>query len=893
MASSTPRKILATSALPYANGPIHLGHMVEYIQTDIWVRFQKMRGHECTYVCADDTHGTPIMLRAQQEGITPEQLIARIGVEHQRDFADFGIGFDNYYSTHSPENRELAELIYTRLRDGGHIARRTIKQAYDPVKNMFLPDRFIKGECPKCGAKDQYGDSCEVCGATYSPTELKNAVSVVSGATPVEKESEHYFFKLGDFENVLRAWLFPREHKDARDMHVQPEVANKLDEWFSAGLQDWDISRDAPYFGFEIPGAPGKFFYVWLDAPIGYMASFKNFCAQRGLNFDEYWGNDSKAELYHFIGKDILYFHALFWPAMLSGANFRTPSAVYAHGFLTVDGAKMSKSRGTFIMARTYLDQLNPEYLRYYFAYKLGPGVDDLDLNFDDFTQRVNADLVGKVVNIASRCAGFINKQFGGVLASTLPRVDPAVYAKDVGDKQAEIEREQRGPSQGFTMHASGHVGLPGDDLKDILGWFRSHQYPIAEAYEGREYSRAMRLIMSLADIANRYIDDKKPWALAKQAGKEDEIHAVCSVGLNLFRVLMTYLKPVLPGMAARSEAFLNIAPLTWTDAATPLLAHTINAFTPLMTRVEARQIEAVLKASSTTLAQTPSPGPAGHPLPAGEGLLPSPAGRGAGGEGVSVANKSRTSRLPQQLLEYARELRGRQTDAEQLMWGLLRDRRVHDAKFRRQHPVEANGQRFILDFFCNEARLAVELDGGQHAEQARRDDSRTATLETLGIKVLRFWNNDVLANTLPVLESLWNELEERLPVKPPSQAQTPSPPAPLPGGEGFITIDDFNKVDLRIARIVKAQHVEGADKLLQLTVDLGDGKTRNIFAGIRSAYEPKDLVGRHTVVVANLAPRKMKFGVSEGMVLAVGPGGKELWILSPDSGAQPGMRVK
>jgi methionyl-tRNA synthetase len=624
------------------------------------------------------------MLRAQQEGITPEHLIERMSAEHQRDFADFGIGFDNYYSTHSPENRELAELIYTRLRDGGHIARRNIKQAFDPVKNMFLPDRFIKGECPKCGAKDQYGDSCEVCGATYSPIELKNAVSAISGATPVEKESEHYFFKLGDFEDVLREWLFP---DITQPRHVQAEVANKLDEWFSAGLQDWDISRDAPYFGFEIPGAPGKYFYVWLDAPIGYMASFKNLCARLNLNFDDYWGKDAKTELYHFIGKDILYFHALFWPAMLAGSGFRTPTSVFAHGFLTVNGAKMSKSRGTFIMARSYLDHLNPEYLRYYFAYKLGPGVDDLDLNFDDFTQRVNADLVGKVVNIASRCAGFINKQFDGRLSPT--NVEPELYKK-----------------------------------------FAAASDAIARVYEEREYARAMREIMALADIANQYIDEKKPWALAKHAGKESEVHTVCSVGLNLFRVLMTYLKPVLPRMAQQAESFLNIAPLAWSDIGRELLNHKINAFTPLMTRVEAKQIDAVLKA--------PSPGPAGHSLPGGEGTPPS-----------------------------------------------------------------------------------------------------------------------------------------------------------LPAGEGCISIEDFNKIDLRIARIVKAQHVEGADKLLQLTVDLGEGKPRNIFAGIRSAYTPAQLEGRYTVVVANLAPRKMKFGVSEGMVLAAGPGGKELWILAPDAGAQPGMRVK
>jgi methionyl-tRNA synthetase len=678
------RRILVTSALPYANGAIHVGHLVEYIQTDIWVRFQKLRGHECWYVCADDTHGTPIMLRAQKEGITPEQLIERMGAEHQRDFADFNIGFDNYYSTHSAENRAFAETIYARLRDAGHIAKRTIQQAYDPVKQMFLPDRFIKGECPRCGAKDQYGDNCEACGATYAATELKNAVSVLSGVPPVEKASEHYFFKLGDFEGVLRAWLFP---DITQTRHVQPEVANKLDEWFAAGLQDWDISRDAPYFGFEIPDAPGKFFYVWLVAPIGYMASFQNLCAQKGLKFDDFWGKDSTAELYHFIGKDILYFHALFWPAMLSGAGFRLPTAVNAHGFLTVNGQKMSKSRGTFINARTWLNYLNPEYLRYYFAAKLGARLEDIDLNLDDFSARINSNLVGKYVNIAARAAGFITQQFGGKLAATCAR--------------PELLRELQNAAQTIASH-----------------------------YENREFAEAVREIMALADKANAFVDEMKPWVLAKDPEQKELLHQVCTTSLNLFRLLTIYLKPVLPKLAAEVEKFLNVAPLVWNDSATLLTDHAINPYQHLAARIDPTQVAALLQEAKESLAMNA------------------------------------------------------------------------------EHPAAP-------------AASAIE------------------------------------------------------PIKP------------------EISIDDFGKVDLRIAKIVSAGYVDGADKLLQLTVDLGEGKTRNIFAGIRSAYDPKQLEGRLTVVVANLAPRKMKFGLSEGMVLAAGPGGKELWILAPDSGAQPGMRVK
>ena len=671
------RKILVTSALPYANGPIHLGHMVEYIQTDIWVRFQKLRGHQCIYVCADDAHGTPIMLRAQQDGISPEQLIERIGAEHRADFADFLVQFDNYYSTHSPENRHFAELIYHRLNEGGHIAQRIITQAYDPIKQLFLPDRFIKGECPRCGAADQYGDSCEVCGATYSPTDLKNPRSMLSGTVPIEKESLHYFFKLGDFEDMLKSWV--------RGGHVQEQMANKLEEWFKAGLAEWDISRDAPYWGFEIPDAPGKYFYVWLDAPIGYMASFKNYCARTGLDFDEFWRYDSGAELYHFIGKDIAYFHTLFWPAMLDGAGFRKPSAVFCHGFLTVNGQKMSKSRGTYIKARTYLEHLRPEYLRYYFATKLNDRIDDLDLNLEDFQQRVNSDLVGKLVNIASRSAGFISRRFAGRLAASL--AEPELYQDFVTAGEA-----------------------------------------ITQAYERREFSRAMREIMALADRANQYIDERKPWVLAKQSGQDEQVQAVCSMGLNLFRLLLIYLKPVLPQVAAQVEAFLQIPPLRWDDLQQPLLDHVIAPFKPLLQRVEAGQIAAMLAASQEDLAAT------------------------------------RTETGP----------------------------------------------------------------SGMLASQ---------------------------------------------PLAPP------------------ITLDEFMRVDLRVARIIEAAAVEGADKLVQLTLDLG-GETRRVFAGIKAAYRPEDLQGRLTVMAANLVPRKMRFGVSEGMVLAANSD-SGIYLLGVDTGAEPGMRVK
>jgi methionyl-tRNA synthetase len=674
--SEAPRKILVTSALPYANGPIHLGHLLEYIQTDIWVRFQKLRGEQCLYVCADDAHGTAIMLKAEEKGITPEQQIEQVKAEHERDFAAFQIRFDNYYSTHSPENKALSEMIFQRNKDAGYILEKTITQLYDPEKGMFLADRFVRGTCPKCKTADQYGDNCEACGATYSPSELIDPYSAVSGATPVEKETTQLFFDLPKFEPLLREWT--------RSGSLQEGVANKLQEWME-DLQPWDISREAPYFGFEIPGYPGKYFYVWMDAPVGYMASFQNLCEREGIDFDDYWKADSDAELYHFIGKDIINFHGLFWPAMLDGAGLRKPTAIFSHGFVTVNGAKMSKSRGTFIMARTYLDHLDPEYLRYYFAAKLNSRVDDFDLNLEDFAQRVNTDLVGKVVNIASRTGNFV-KKFGGRLGDDL---DNPLLAREAQEAASRI----------------------------------------AAFYEQREFSKAMREIMSLADHANGYIADKAPWSLVKEDGKEQEVLAICTTALNVFRLLVLYLKPVLPGLAERAEAFLDIPPLTWADAGTLLLDHPINKFKPLLSRVDMAHIEAMLADSRDT------------------------------------------------------------------------------------NPAASAGEAAVQD------------------TSEEEDDT--------------------------------------------------------------ITIDDFLKVKLRAARIAKAAPVEGADKLLQLTLDVGELGERNVFAGIKSKYRPEDLEGRMVVLVANLAPRKMKFGVSEGMVLAAGPGGDDIFLLSPDNGAQPGMEVR
>ncbi|HAU4896497.1 methionine--tRNA ligase [Aeromonas hydrophila] len=676
--ATDPRTMLVTCALPYANGSIHLGHMLEHIQADIWVRYQRMRGHQVHFVCADDAHGTPIMLKAQQLGITPEEMIAAVSKEHQADFAGFNISFDNYHSTHSNENRELAELIYGRLQAGGKIKSRTISQLFDPEKSMFLPDRFVKGTCPKCKSPEQYGDNCDSCGATYSPTELIDPKSAVSGATPVMKDSEHFFFDLPQFEKWLAEWV-------RGSGAIQEEMANKMQEWFESGLQQWDITRDAPYFGFEIPGAPGKYFYVWLDAPIGYMASFKNLCNKRGdIDFDSYWKADSEAELYHFIGKDIAYFHCLFWPSMLEGAGFRKPTKVNVHGYVTVNGAKMSKSKGTFIKASTYLNHLDPECLRYYYAAKLNSRIDDLDLNLDDFVARVNADVVNKLVNLASRNAGFIAKRFDGKLAATC--AEPELYAE-----------------------------------------FANARTAIAEAYESREFSRAIREIMALADKANRYVDDKAPWVIAKQEGADAELQAVCSVGINLFRVLMAYLKPVMPLLAERAEAFLGET-LSWDGIEMPLVDHTVAPFKALFSRIEPAKIEAMIDASKEDLAKEQAPKASG-PL-------------------------------------------------------------VDD----------------------------------------------------------------------PISET--------------------------------ISYDDFAKIDLRVALIKKAEAVPEADKLLKLQLDIG-GETRQVFAGIKSAYNPEDLEGKLTVMVANLAPRKMRFGMSEGMVLAAGPGGKDLWILEPQEGAQPGMRVK
>jgi methionyl-tRNA synthetase len=671
------RRILVTSALPYANGAIHLGHLVEYIQADVWVRFMKMLGHECHFVCADDTHGTPVMLRAQSEGTSPESLIERVHGEHLRDFTGFNIAFDNYYTTHSPETRHYANLIYGRLKEAGLIEVRAVEQFYDPVKEMFLPDRYIKGECPHCHSKDQYGDGCEVCHNTYAPTDLVNPVSAVSGARPVRRKSDHFFFKLGACTDFLRGWT--------RSGSLQTEAANKMDEWLSAGLNDWDISRDAPYFGFEIPEAPGKFFYVWLDAPIGYMGSFRNLCARTDLDFDAFWKTDSDAELYHFIGKDILYFHALFWPAMLSNAGFRVPTRLFVHGFLTVDGQKMSKSRGTFINAARYLEFLNPEYLRYYYATKLNASMEDLDLNLDDFVARVNSDLVGKYVNIASRAAGFINRRFGGRIA------------------------------QGFP-----------DSAANALGRFRAAAGEIAEAYESREFGRGLREVMQLADLANQYVDEHKPWELAKDPARENDLHLVCSAALEMFRLLTLYLKPILPATTERVESFLSIEPLSWADAApsSSLQGRTIRPYEHLLTRIDPNRIAALLDAS-----------------------------------------------------------------------------------------------------------------------------------------------------------------RESLPEKAPEPASSAPPIAETIG------IDDFSKVDLRVARIVNAENVADSDKLLKLTLDIGN-ESRTVFAGIKGAYAPESLVGRHTVMVANLSPRKMRFGESQGMVLAAGDG-TGLFLLGPDDGAKPGMRVK
>ncbi|WP_419209523.1 methionine--tRNA ligase [Photobacterium leiognathi subsp. mandapamensis] len=679
--AANPRKILVTCALPYANGSIHLGHMLEHVQADIWVRYQRLRGNEVHFICADDAHGTPIMLKAQQMGMEPEQMIAEVSKEHQADFAGFDIDFSNYHSTHSPENRELASFVYTQLKEKGFITSRTISQLFDPEKEMFLPDRFVKGTCPKCKAEDQYGDNCDNCGETYSPTDLINPKSAVSGATPVMKDSEHFFFDLPQFESMLKEWT--------KSGALQDETANKMQEWFESGLQQWDISRDAPYFGFEIPGETGKYFYVWLDAPIGYMGSFKNLCDKRGdLNFDEYWNKDSSTELYHFIGKDIVYFHSLFWPAMLDGAGFRKPNNVFVHGYVTVNGAKMSKSKGTFIKAGTYLKHLDPECLRYYYAAKLNSRIDDLDLNLEDFTQRVNSDVVNKIVNLASRNAGFIAKRFDGKLSDNF--VEPELYAEFV----AAADR-------------------------------------IGELYESREYGRAIREITALADKANQYVDEKAPWVVAKQEGKDQELQEICTVGINLFRVLMAYLKPVMPKLAERSEAFLNET-LTWESIAKPLNAHEVTKFKALFNRIDPAHVAAMVESSK---------------------------------------------------------------------------------------------------------------------EEAAADKAAAEA------------------------------------------AAKPASPLTEEPIEAEIEFDDFAKVDLRIAKIVSCESVPKANKLLKFQLDIG-GEMRQVFSGIKAAYEPEDLVGKLTVVVANLKPRKMKFGMSEGMILAAGPGGKDLWILEPHEGAQPGMRV-
>jgi len=669
---SQPRQILVTNALPYANAALHLGHVLEYTQTDVWVRFQKMRGHECYYVSADDAHGTAIMLKAEEKGISAEQHISEMRKFHEADFKDFYIGVDNYYTTHSEENRDFSELIYNRLSANGHISQRSIIQAFDPEKNLFLADRYIRGTCPKCKAEDQYGDNCESCGATYSPLDLINPVSAISGATPIGRESVHYFFKLPEFSEFLSEWI--------NSGTVQREVSNKLSEWLDSGLQEWDISRDAPYFGFEIPNAPGKYFYVWLDAPIGYMASFKNLCEAKNLDFDCFWNKDSTAELYHFIGKDIVNFHALFWPAMLKSADFRTPTKVCVHGFVTVNGTKMSKSRGTFINARTYLDHLNPEYLRYYYASKLTNTVEDIDLNLEDFIQKVNSDLVGKVVNIASRCSKFITNE-SGFLSSRIE--NEALWDQVTGVADS-----------------------------------------IANYYENREFGKAIREIMAQADSVNEYIAEQEPWKRNKDQDQKQQVQDICSLGINLFRIILIYLKPVLPAMAESVEFFLNDK-LSWNSIKQPLLSHKINQFKPLMQRVDKDKVKAMVSASKE------------------------------------------------------------ETNPEK----------------------KASSGPLSIDPIANE-----------------------------------------------------------------------------------INFDDFMKVDLRVARIINAEIVEGADKLLKLTLDLG-GERRQVFSGIKASYDPEKLIGQLTVTVANLAPRKMRFGISEGMVLATAD--KEgIYLLEPNSAAKPGQRI-
>ena len=709
---TVPRRILVTSALYYANGPLHLGHILEAVQTDIWVRFQRLRGHEAYYVCADDTHGTPMMLKAAAEGITPEVLIERVNVEHRRDLADMLIAHDNFGSTHSRENGLLCDELYGRLLAAGHIDRRTISQAYDDTAKMFLPDRYIKGTCPVCGTAEQYGDSCENCGSTYTPSDLRNPLSVVSGTAPVWRESEHYFFRLSTFEASLAAWV--------KSGTVQDTVARKLAEWFTQGLRDWDISRDAPYFGFEIPDAPGKYFYVWFDAPIGYLASFAQLCARTGLKFDDFLGPHTSAEMHHFIGKDILYFHTLFWPAVLEGAGLRRPTAVHAHGFVTINGQKMSKSRGTFITARRYLDSFEAEYLRYYFAAKLGPGIDDIDMNLDEFTTRLNSDVVGKLVNIASRCAGFVARSAAGRLAGALP--EPGLYAD-------------------FAAAGAG----------------------IAAAYEICDTAAALRDIMGLADRANQYIDQRKPWTLARNADNAAAVQEICTQGLNLFRVLMIYLEPVLPAMAARVRQFFQEGQWVWDSAATPLLATAILPYQALATRLDANAVARLID----------------------------PAGDAA--------------------------------------------------------PVATTAPIANAAAIANAAPIAT----GTQAPASRRTTSSAAA----------------------------------------SDAATLAAAAAVEGNS--ISIDDFLRVDLRVARVMSADLVSGADKLLKLRLDVGELGEREIFAGLRAAYEPAALVGRLIVVVANLEPRKMRFGVSEGMMLAAGPGGKDLFVLSLDSGATAGMRIK
>ncbi|MCA3222483.1 MAG: methionine--tRNA ligase [Burkholderiales bacterium] len=884
------RTLFVTTALPYANGPLHVGHVMEYIQADIWVRFQKLRGHAVHFVCADDAHGAPIMIAADRAGQTPQQFVAAIAAGRKPYFDGFHIGFDHFHSTDSAENTELSQSIYRALQAAGLIEVRSVEQFFDPVKGMFLPDRYIKGTCPKCGAKDQYGDNCEACGATYAPTDLIEPRSALTGARPELRSSDHHFFRLSDARCIefLRAWTAGRNRHDAP--RLQPEVYAKTQEWLGPdgkGLADWDISRDAPYFGIPIPDAPGKFFYVWLDAPIGYLAALKHYfdsgrAQARGepRDFAEFVAA-ADVEQVHFIGKDIVYFHTLFWPAMLHFAGRKVPENVYVHGFLTVNGGeKMSKSRGTGLDPLRYLALgMNAEWLRYYLAAKLNGRVEDVDFTPEDFLARVNSDLIGKYVNLASRAASFITRHFDGAL-------HPPVEGGGLAAALAAV-----------------------DDIAALL--------------DARDYGKALREVMRVADFANEHFDRHKPWELAKDASRRGELHAVCSDALHCFGALTICLAPVLPATAARvaREIFGMAREFTWDDLRAPVAR--IAPYQHLLQRVDPRQLDALFEPPQTSSAAAPQPSPAA----AGQGTAsvtaagaqaqqPSPAsaGEGAGasapaGEGTASRAGTAAARRFDDLIAIARKLRQQQTDAEALLWHLLRDTQLEGAKFRRQHPLMLNGERYVLDFFCDSARLCVEADGSQHLQspQLERDRERDRALAAAGIRTLRFLDGEVLSNTEGVLTLIRDALlagggrAGGAAPRPsnPNATRPSTQPSAADAAEGaqVIGIDDFLRIDLRIARIEQAERVAGSDKLLRLSLDAGEGRLRTVFSGIQSAYAPEHLVGKLTVLVANLAPRKMKFGVSEGMVLAASHADEKaqpgIYLLEPHPGAVPGLRVR